>query len=301
MTLFRRPAVRQLTTACLLAAAACGAHAEAPRQNTVNFSATAHREVVQDELTVVLEAVKEGSQAAEVQAELKRVLEAALTEARALIKGAAPEAVSVQTGGFNLYPRYGNNSRITGWQGTAQLVLSGTDAGKVYYSGNGASTSSWLGEKLNRIREEQSQLSRLTGKQVNVGGLTSSGTLEADIVDFRFREYRRLATSNGSGPTPLTQSLQVLNEASAVIAAARQHIIEQLLQYVARQAAVVVQQLLRLDARLRQHLVPGQAARFGTAYILLQGRHGDESKVFRGGRSHGVGTLLLWAGCWRPV
>lgn len=90
--------------------------------------------------------------------------------------------------------------------------------------GNSAGTSSWLGEKLNRIREEQRQLSRLTGKQVNVGGLTPSGTLEADIVDFRFREYRRLATSNGSGPTPLTQSLLVLNEASAVIAAARQQV-----------------------------------------------------------------------------
>lgn len=130
MIQFRRPAVRHLMTACLLAAS-CGVHAEPVRQGTVNFSATAHREVVQDELTVVLDAVKEGSQAAEVQAELKRVLEAALTEARALIKGAAPDAVSVQTGGFHLYPRHGSNSRIIGWQGSAQLVISGTDAGKV--------------------------------------------------------------------------------------------------------------------------------------------------------------------------
>ncbi|MFY3384139.1 type VI secretion system membrane subunit TssM [Paracidovorax sp. MALMAid1276] len=90
--------------------------------------------------------------------------------------------------------------------------------------GTGAGTSSWLGDKLNRIREEQRQLSRLTGKQVNVGGLTPSGNLEADIVDFRFREYRRLAASNGSGPSPLAQSLLVLNEASAVIAAARQQV-----------------------------------------------------------------------------
>ena len=131
MTLFRRTAVRSLTSACVLAAAACGAQAEAPRHGAVNFSATAHREVVQDELTVVLEAVKEGAQAAEVQAELKRLLEAALAEARALTKGAAPEAVSVQTGGFHLYPRYASNSRINGWQGSAQLIISGTDAGKV--------------------------------------------------------------------------------------------------------------------------------------------------------------------------
>ena len=92
--------------------------------------------------------------------------------------------------------------------------------------GTGGSTgTSWLGEKLNRIKEEQEQLSRLTGKQVNVGGLVTTGTLEADIVDFRFREYRRLAGGNGgSGPSPIVSSLQVMNEAAAVIGSARQQV-----------------------------------------------------------------------------
>ncbi len=88
------------------------------------------------------------------------------------------------------------------------------------------STSSWLGEKLQRIREEQQQLSRLTGKPLNVAGMLATGTLEADIVDVRFREYRRLATSNGTGPAPIASSLQVLNEAAAVIASARQQVIQ---------------------------------------------------------------------------
>lgn len=88
-----------------------------------------------------------------------------------------------------------------------------------------SSGTSWLAEKLNRIKEEQEQLSRLTGKQVNVGGLVATGTLEADIVDFRFREYRRLAMSNsGSGPSPIAISLQVMNEAAAIIASARQQV-----------------------------------------------------------------------------
>jgi len=91
--------------------------------------------------------------------------------------------------------------------------------------GAGMNSSSWLGEKLNRIREEQDQLSRLTGKPVNVGGLQSSGTLEADIVDFRFREYRRLAAGSGSGPSPIAASLQIINEAAAVIAAAKQQVV----------------------------------------------------------------------------
>lgn len=91
--------------------------------------------------------------------------------------------------------------------------------------GNAGNTSSWLGEKMQRIREEQQQISRLTGKTVNVGGLLATGTMEADIVDFRFREYRRLATNNGSGPAPIAASLQVMNEAAAVIASARQQVI----------------------------------------------------------------------------
>jgi type VI secretion system protein ImpL len=88
----------------------------------------------------------------------------------------------------------------------------------------GGSSYSWLGEKLNRIREEQRQIERLTGRQVDVGGMLASGNLEADIVDFRFREYRRLATNNGSGPSPMVSSLQVITEASAVIASARQQV-----------------------------------------------------------------------------
>lgn len=106
----------------------------------------------------------------------------------------------------------------------AKETTLGVKPGSSGASGGGSSGTSWLGEKLNRIKEEQDQLSRLTGKQVNVGGLVASGTLEADIVDFRFREYRRLATGNGSGPSPIVASLQVMNEAAAVIASARQQV-----------------------------------------------------------------------------
>jgi predicted secreted protein len=182
MSLFRRPAARHLAAACIMASSSVGVHAEAVRQNTVNFSATAHREVVQDELTVVLEAVKDGGQAAEVQAELKRVLEAALAEARAQIAGAAPEAISVQTGGFHLYPRYGNNSRISGWQGTAQLIISGTDAGKV-------STVSGRLNQLN-ITQVRYGLSRALREQ-HEASLTSDA-----IRQFRARA-RQLAADFG--------------------------------------------------------------------------------------------------------
>lgn len=107
------------------------AHAEPDRRNVVQFSASATEELTQDQLTVTLEAVKEGPQAAEVQAELKRVLDAALTEARKQAQATTPDALNVRTGNFNLYPRYNSSGKPSGWQGSAQLVLSGNDAAKV--------------------------------------------------------------------------------------------------------------------------------------------------------------------------
>jgi hypothetical protein len=59
-----------------------------------------------------------------VQNQLKVVLDAALAEAR---KTAAPGQMDVRTGNFSLYPRYGRDGKISGWQGSAELVLEGRD------------------------------------------------------------------------------------------------------------------------------------------------------------------------------
>ena len=56
---------------------------------------------------------------AAVQSALKRALDAALAEAR---KAAKPGLVDVQTGNFSLFPRYGKNNLINGWQGNAELL-----------------------------------------------------------------------------------------------------------------------------------------------------------------------------------
>jgi predicted secreted protein len=98
------------------------------RRNVVSFSASAQEEVNQDLLVITLQANKEGSVAAEVQAALKKQLEAALQEAR---KSAVPEGMEVRTGYFAIHPAYSNNGRISGWQGQAQLVLEGTDMARI--------------------------------------------------------------------------------------------------------------------------------------------------------------------------
>jgi predicted secreted protein len=99
-----------------------------PPRHVVSLSATASQDINQDLLAVTLNVTREGTQAAEVQGQLKQVLEAALTEAR---KSVVPQGMDVRTGAFSMYPRYNNQGRVNGWQGNAQLVLEGTDMARI--------------------------------------------------------------------------------------------------------------------------------------------------------------------------
>ena len=119
----------QIPVLGLAALLGCGAHAEDVRQNVVSFQTTATQDFNQDLMTVTLQATRDGSQAADVQAALKQVLDGALKEART---AAMPDGgLEVRTGTFSVYPRYGSNGRIAGWQGSAQLVLQGTDTARI--------------------------------------------------------------------------------------------------------------------------------------------------------------------------
>jgi len=104
------------------------AGAETPH-NVVTLAASASTEVMQDRLSMLLAVTREGSDAAAVQTQLKSVLDAALTEAKA--SAGAGGGFEVRTGAFSLYPRYGKEGRISGWQGRAELVLEGRDTARI--------------------------------------------------------------------------------------------------------------------------------------------------------------------------
>ncbi len=93
-------------------------------RDVVQFSASATVEARQDLLSVTLRGTREGGDPLLVQEQLKAVLETALAEARAT---AQPGAMEVRSGNFSLVPRTGRDGRINGWQGVAELVLSGRD------------------------------------------------------------------------------------------------------------------------------------------------------------------------------
>lgn len=114
------------------AASATGLHAQglqpvmlpAQLQNVAQLSASATVEVQQDLLSMVLSTTRDGSDSALVQNQLKLALESALAEAK---KTAQPGLMDVRTGNFSLYPRYGKDGKINGWQGSTELVLEGRD------------------------------------------------------------------------------------------------------------------------------------------------------------------------------
>lgn len=92
--------------------------------NVVTVSASAQREVPQDWLTMTLTVSRDGSDAAAVQSQLRQTIDAALAIAK---PQASAQQLEVKTGSFGVYPRHGSNGRITGWQGTAEVVLEGRD------------------------------------------------------------------------------------------------------------------------------------------------------------------------------
>lgn len=95
-----------------------------PPRDVLTLSAQATVEVPYDALSITLAATRDGPDAAGVQAQLRAALDAALAEAR---RAARPGEIDVRTGGFSLSPRYGSKGGITGWAGTAELVLEGRD------------------------------------------------------------------------------------------------------------------------------------------------------------------------------
>lgn len=92
--------------------------------NVVQLSAQGTVEVRQDWMTATLSATKDGRDAATVQSQLQKVVEAAMSTLRADAKNGEME---LNTGNFSISPRYGSSGKVEGWQGQAEIVLQGRD------------------------------------------------------------------------------------------------------------------------------------------------------------------------------
>jgi predicted secreted protein len=143
----------------LLALAAGGASAQnvpyPPPQNVLQLSATGTVEAAQDVLVLQLSTTREGTDAAQVQAQLKTVLDAALAEAK---KAAVPGQMDVRTGNFALYPRHNRDGRISGWQGTAELLLEGRDFPRISQAAGRIQGMTVAGSSFGLSREQRAKV-----------------------------------------------------------------------------------------------------------------------------------------------
>lgn len=120
-----RSLLKAAAAATALLAGAASAQTLPPPAGVLNLTTTATAEVPNDLMSVTFTVTRDGGDAQSVQTQVKAALETALAEAR---RAAKPGQVDVQTGQFSLQPRYGRNgTSIAGWQGSAELQVSGRD------------------------------------------------------------------------------------------------------------------------------------------------------------------------------
>lgn len=119
---YLRPAVLVLSTS-LVSHAASAADTSQPT-NVITLTASATVEVPSDTMLVTMRVTREGKTPSAVQAALSQALDAALVEAK---RAAKPGDMEVRTGGFSVHPRYQPNNVISGWQGSADLLIQGRD------------------------------------------------------------------------------------------------------------------------------------------------------------------------------
>ena len=127
---------------------------QAPPQNVLQLSADSTVEVQQDLLSMTLNTTREAADAATVQTQLRTALDAALTEAR---KNAQPGQLDVRTGNFNLAPRFSRDGKMTGWRGTASLVLEGRDFPRITQTAARISTLTIANIGFGLSREQQAK------------------------------------------------------------------------------------------------------------------------------------------------
>ena len=147
----------------------------------VNLAAQASVQVAQDLLTMSLSTTREGTDPQQVQAQLKSALDSALTQAK---KEARPGLMAVRTGRFGLTPRYGNNGKITGWQGSTELVLEGQDFARISETAGKLSTLTVAGASFG-LTQGQRQSAQAQAQTQAIALFRQRATEIAKAFDFQ--------------------------------------------------------------------------------------------------------------------
>ena len=147
----------------LAAALPAAAQSAAPSPlNQLSLSASASVEVTMDTLALTFSTSGEGADAAALQGQLKRSLDAALAEAR---KVARPGQIEVRSGNFSLYPRYTAKGVANGWRGSAEIQVEGRDSSGIAQLAGRIATMNIAGVEYALSREAREKLEAEVGAQ----------------------------------------------------------------------------------------------------------------------------------------
>ncbi|MEO5697612.1 MAG: SIMPL domain-containing protein [Burkholderiaceae bacterium] len=200
------------TAALLTALATPLAHAEEVLQGVVSLSTSASVEVTKDVLSVTFSTTREGGDATGVQSQLKQALAAAVAEAK---KVAQPGQLEVQTGNFSLAPRYTTKGAISGWQGSAELIVEGRDMQAIGQLSGRITTLSInrVGYKLSREASEQAEA------EISAQAIARYRAKAADYArQFGYADYTVLQVNVNTSTPPVGRPV-VLMQARAMASA----------------------------------------------------------------------------------
>jgi predicted secreted protein len=198
-----------LALAAALSAGGAAAQVQPPPSGVLNLTTTASVEVTKDVLSIVFNATREGNDAQTVQSALKQALDAALAEAKKIAK---PGQVEVQTGNFSLYPRYGNprngQPTISGWQGTAELMVQGKDTTAIaQLTGRvGTMAIARVGYTLSKEAREKVEAEVTAQAIANWRAKAQQMTQQFGYSGYAVREVNVATNEQGGGPQPMVMA-----------------------------------------------------------------------------------------------
>ena len=185
--------------------------APAEPHNVVQLSAAGSVDVQQDLLVLTLSTARDGKDAAVVQSQLRQALDAAVLEAR---RNAEPGQMDVRTGNFSLFPRYGQNSQITGWQGNTELVLEGRDFARITTTAARISSMT-IGQVAFSLSPQQSSK---VEREAQTLAIENFKTQAADLTrafgfaDYTLREVSVNSNSYAPGPRPRMMAMEAKSD-----------------------------------------------------------------------------------------
>jgi predicted secreted protein len=182
-------------------------------QNVAQLSASGSVEVQQDLLSISMSTTRDGTDAGVVQTQLKQALDTALAQAK---QAAAPGQMDVRTGNFSLYPRYGKDGKINGWQGSTELVLEGKDFPRITGTAGKIQTLTMSNVSFALSRDQRARVEGEAQAQAVERFKAKAGEVARNFgfSSYTLREVSVNANDQGSPPRPRMLAMSAKAEMS---------------------------------------------------------------------------------------